>query len=141
MERPLDTLTLSCACPTAHVRLTSELHCAPGSFGFTPDALSRRAVGGPPGTPTLPQLPRTKQPILGSFQPCSAAVNIALVAVGQGPGPFSSLAGSSQPAGRRSRDYVSWAQSERGRKQPWGSKKCCQGSDGSSLSCFLSCDG
>lgn len=52
--------------PTAHVQLMSELHCALGSFGFTPDALSRRAVGGPPGTPTLPQPPCTKQPILAA---------------------------------------------------------------------------
>lgn len=87
-------------------------------------------MGGPPGTPTLPQLPRTKQPILGSFQRCCTAVNIALAAVGHGSGPFSSLAGSSQPAGRRSRDYVNWAQSERGKNLPGGARRAARAAMG-----------
>lgn len=87
-------------------------------------------MGGPPGTPTLPQLPCTKQPILSSFQHCYTAVNIALAAVGQGSGPFSSLAGSSQPASRRSRDYVNWAQRERGRKQAGGARSAARAAVG-----------
>lgn len=72
--------------------------------------------GDPRAPPTLPQPPRTKQLILGSFQRRSAAVNITLAAVGRGSGPSSSLAAPLGWPAEEARIYASWVQSSKGQK-------------------------
>lgn len=140
MERPLDTLTLSCARPTAPVQLVSELHCTLGSSGFTPDALSRRVVGDPREPPPSHSCPAQSSPfsqlpaLLHSSKYCISCGGPGLRALFQ----LGRLLSASQQKKQR---LCELGTEREGQKAAWGSKKCCQGRDGLSLSCLLSRDG
>lgn len=143
------TWMLSCARPTDHAQLTSVLHHALRSLVSCQMPRADRAVGGPPCSPGHPRpLAATLHKAAHSQQlPVPLCSSKYCISCG-GPGlrALLQLGRLGLAAGRRNRDYVSWAQSSKGQKAALGGvrntgKQQLLGSVGLSLSPFLSCDG